>query len=198
MKRVFFLLLLALSVSAAFAGSPIKLISGSVNGMNKQTVTIFMEFDYSDCKIFDEDTEVTFEPDDFYAMKGDDWVRDKGKDIPEAEKSFSETFNEESDNIVAVYKRELATYTIVYKMDLFCYGNPVATMIAGPFTPKNARGFALGTFDVIDNSTNEVVAKLSSDRIYGAIYAATWSIKREYVYDNVAEELAEFFNNQKK
>ena len=197
MKRIVFLLLLVVSVTA-FAGSPIKLISGSVNGMNKKNVTIIMQFDYSNCKIFDEDTEITFEPDDFYAMKGDDWVRDKGKDIPEAERSFSETFNEESDNIVAVYKPELATYTIVYKMDLFCYGNPVATMVAGPFTPQNAKGFACGTFDIIDNSTNEVVATLSSDRIFGSIFAATWSIKREYVYDNVAEELAEFFNKQRK
>ncbi|MCR5312075.1 MAG: hypothetical protein K6E54_00220 [Bacteroidaceae bacterium] len=189
MKRIFSFALLAMVCTLGFAAKHITLESGSVAALNKLGVRIFMEYDYSDFLIYDAETNQVVKEDDFLKKMGGTWVANKGKDIPMAEASFTESFNEESDRITAVMDKSMADYIVVYKLNLFSYGT------FKPAINNNVKGFAAGTFTIIESSSKKVVAKLSTTRIYGSVFASTWAMKKEYVYDNVAEELAEFLND---
>lgn len=194
MKKIMFSVIVALMSVMAFAGSPVSLKSGSAKAVNAKGVKVAVAFDYSECMYFDEDTKKTMTEDAFLEMKGADWVADKGKDTPEAEKSFCETFDKASKT--AKTATEGADFTIVYHPTLFCYGNPVAGMIAGPFAGRDALGWLEGWFEIKDAEGN-VIATLEHERIYGSGFAASWALKREYCYDNVAEELADWLKKAK-
>lgn len=196
MKKIVTLVLFICLTLMAEAGCDVRLKSGSVPSINVRGVTIYMEFDYSADRIFDENTGAIMTEHEFCVMKGDDWVKDEGKDHAEAERSFSEQLNKQHLKVVAVSSREEARYTIVWHIDLFCYGNP-PVLIAAPFYANKVKGFAEGRFDIIDNATGQVVATLSQARTYGSEYGYSWSIQREYIYDNVAKELAKFLKKAK-
>lgn len=192
MKKLVFTIIATLIGVAAFAKSSITLTGGDLKGINLEGKNILIKFDYKKCKIFDEDTKKIMTEKEFCAMKGKDWVRDLGKDHVAAEASFSQAFAHKNKSLNVVTSKKQANYTIVYHITLFCYGNPVSGMIAGSFAGKNAKGFAEGWFEVIDNKSGKTVARLEHKRIYGSNFATSWSQKREFVYISVSKTLAKY------
>lgn len=190
MKR-FLIAFVALFVATlSFAASPIKVESGSLPSLSGKKV--FIEYDYSRMKILDEDSKKTMTIDEFCKLKGEDWVRDMGKDDVDAQDDFKKTLADKASKITFVDDKSSADYILVVKVDTFSYGNPFALRA---FMSKDVMGFFIGSFDIKETNGNKV-AGLSCKKIVGT-GGYNWTMQKCRVYVKVAKELASVLKKAK-
>lgn len=190
MKR-FLIAFVALFVATlSFAASPIKVKSGSLPSLSGKKV--FIEYDYSKMKILDEDSKKTMSIQEFCKLKGEDWVRDMGKDDVDAQDDFKKTLVGKLGKIAFVDDKSAADYILVVNVDTFSYGNPFAF---GAFMSKDVQGFFIGSFDIKDANGNKV-AELSCNKIQGT-GGYNWTMQKCRVYVTVAKALASVLKKAK-
>lgn len=183
MKRILFAIVALVASTLSFAGSPVRVTLGSIPALTGKRV--FVEFDYSKMVVLDEDSKKTMTIQEFCKLKGEDWVRDMGKDDVAAEDDVREVLGKKLNKVNFVNDKSQADYVLVIKTLTFSYGNPFA--LKG-FMPKDVLGFFVGDFTIKDaNGTS--VAEMSCKKVNGP-GGMTWTQQKRRVYIKVAKVLA--------
>lgn len=186
-KLVLMIIALVATVSTMFAGNKVNVVSGNVNAI--QGKNVYVDFDYSKMMILDEDTKKTMTEAQFCQMKGEDWVRDMGKDTQEAEAYFKQQLQKKAKGFNVVSDKADADYVLTCQPTTFSYGNPYAFQA---FMSNDVKGFFVGKFIVADKSGNNV-AKLDCMKVTGK-GGWSWTIQKNKVYIEVANNVAKTLN----
>lgn len=142
-----------------FAGNPVSVKSGTV-AVLKSPSKALLEVDYSATKVGDQTLE------EYLKGRGEDWVRDWPRDKETAISYFKATFNDKSKGMKITSDESVATHKIVIHVKTLDVGN--ATGIFMPFAPADAGGASMiGTVDIIDLQTNNVLCVLYVDEVKG-------------------------------
>jgi len=184
MKKILLTLFALVVVFTASARHDVELKSGSLKSL--QGKSIYIAFDYSKMMIYDEDTQKTMTETEFCQMKGEDWVRDQGKDTEEAEAYFIKTMKEKATTVNIVEDASAADFVVTVIPHIFSYGNPNPLAAFKSILLKTIDGFFTGEIIVTDKDGNDV-AKLYGEKIMGEEPRHSWTIAKNYVYINTAK-----------
>lgn len=193
MKKILlsaFLMLLSLS---SFAGAKdVKLVSGDASVIAVKGMSVRVEFDYSECQIYDMGEKKFFDIDEYMKFKGEDWVRDLPGELRKAEDAFLEEFNDESKKAQVVGSSAEAEYTMVFKLKEFSYGKPVVFF-------RSDIAWGTGVVEIVKTATKETVATFEFVKVDGAVAGgiAAMELRREQCYEHVAEAMAKTLNKIK-
>ena len=182
-KFVFTLIALVASTMSMFAGSKVTFVSGDASSINDKKV--YIEYDYSKMQILDEDSKNTMSELEFCKMKGEDWVRDMGKDTKEAENWFFKTMKKKAKGFTVVDDKSQADVVLTLQPTTFSYGNPYAY---SAFMSNDVKGFFVGQA-YLTTKDNQSVAQLDIAKLCGD-GGLSWTIQKNKVYIKVAEALA--------
>lgn len=193
MKKLIVLAFLMLLCLSSFAGSKdVNLVSGNAKVVAVKGMKVNVEFDYSDCQIYDMSEKRFFDIDEYMKFKGEDWVRDFPNELKKAEVAFLEEFNDESKTSQLVVGAADAEYTIVFKLKEFSYGKTVVMF-------RSDIAWGTGFVEIVNNATKESVATYEFVKVKGSVAGGigAMELRREQCYEHVAEALAESLNKLK-
>ena len=192
MKKYILSLLVLLVSSVAMAKGPhFVLNSGSLPKLDGKRV--FIEYDNSQMIVLDEDSKKEMTIEEFCRMKGDDWVRDMGKDDVDAQSTFEEKLNDKAKFTIAQDKAD-ADYIMVVKPTKFSYGNPLA--FGAGFMSNDVLGFFIGKI-ILKSASGSQVAEIQVNKITGTGITYTWTNQKCEVYKQVAKHLASYLKKGK-
>ena len=162
-KLLLFSLLSTLSVAKLFAGeNPVSVKSGDISVLKTQSQAL-LEIDYSAAIV----GEMTLE--EYLQKRGDDWVRDWPKDKERGAYEFVKRFNKKSKGMKLITDATDVTHKFVIRVadiDLGFGGG--AALSAFTFAPAKTGGVTMiGTIEIIDLKTNEIVCVLDVDKVKG-------------------------------
>jgi len=142
-----------------FAGNPVSVKSGK-SSVLKESSKALLEIDYSTTKVGTQTL------DEYLKNRGDDFVRDWPRDKEVTATYFREHFNKKSKGLQVTTDAPAAFYKIVIHVNNLDMGNGGSAFV--PFASAKAGGvIMIGTVDIIDLKTNEVVCSLSVDEVKG-------------------------------
>lgn len=190
MKKILFTVVALFACVFAFAGSPVKVVSGALPSLEGKKIAIV--HDYSKMMILDEDSKKTMTIDAFCEMKGEDWVRDKGKDNVDAEGDFAEVIADKASKITFVTDKSNADYVLIVQPTTFGYGNPFAFKA---FLPKDVNGFFEGNF-ILKTADGSAVAEMNCEKTIGP-GGYNWTHQKCNVYKTIAKQLASVLKKAK-
>ena len=185
MKKYLLALLTLMVSTVMMAGSPFTVKSGNVPAMKDSKV--YVEYDLSKMVVLDEDSKKEMSMHDFCKLKGDDWVRDEGKDDVDAQSTFTEKLGKKAKFDV-VSDKSTADYTIVVQPTKFSYGNPFAF---GAFMSNDVKGFMIANI-IIKDKSGATVAELAMKKVNPSGQGYNWTHQKCQVYEKAAKELASY------
>lgn len=147
MKKISIILIALFACTVAFAGNPIKLITGKKEAKNlmKLNVTMCVNYDWSNAK-YDTDKELK-----------DQWGVDYDYIINDCEKSFINGFNENSNGPVFTASDENAQYSLLLKI------TNVDSYFSVMSIPARYEAKMWGHLTIVSNSTGSVVLEAEID-----------------------------------
>ena len=155
-------LLCAVSV---FAANTVSVASGKSAALRESSKAL-LEVDYSA-------TTIDGQPLDEYLQKrGEDYVKNWPKDTEYAAKYFTDRFNKKNKGLKIVSDESDASCKIVIHVQKLDMGNSGSMFI--PYASAKAGGVIMvGTVDIVDIKSNEVVCTLAADQIKGGAHVST-------------------------
>ena len=189
-RRIIYLFLALVVCNIAYAGSKdIKLSSGNAKPIAIKDMKVRVEFDYSECQIYDMSEKKFFDMDEYMRFRGEDWVRDFPNELKKAEDAFVEEYNDESKTSVLVDSSCSSEYTVVFRLKEFSYGKNVIMF-------RSDLAWGTGLVELIKTDTREVIATYNFVKVQGKVMGGIGALelRRESCYEHVAEALAESIN----
>jgi hypothetical protein len=156
-KSLLISLLCLFGTVTLFAGNPITVKSGSISAL-KSPVKALFEVDWSATKVGDQTLDT------YLQGRGPDWVRDWPRDKETAASYFKTRFNKKSKGMKITSDASVATHKMLIRVKNLDVGNPVSAFF-GP--PKAGGVIMIGTIDIIDLATNQVLCVLYVDEVKG-------------------------------
>lgn len=183
---------LVLGASPMYADGDFALKSGSPEAVCQKGIQMNVEFDYSDCTIYDKDEEKYFTVEDYMEFKGEEWKRDLPGELKKAEDAFSEEFNSDAKRCTINPIAKNAEFTVIFHLKEFCYGKKVVWV-----SSQNAWGS--GEVSIKNNTTGEVIVTYTFSKVDGSVPMGTgmMELRRESCYEHVAEALVKRINKFK-
>jgi hypothetical protein len=152
-------LLCLISATTLFAGNPVTVKSGSISVL-KNPGKALLEVDWSATRVGDQTLDA------YLKGRGEDWVRDWPRDKETAASYFKSRFNKKSKGMKVTSDVSVATHKIVIHVKSMDVGNAFGTFM--PFANAKAGGVSIiGTIDVVDMTTNQVLCVLYVDEVKG-------------------------------
>lgn len=172
-------------------GGDYMLRSGDPKVVCVKGLVMGLEFDYSECLIWDMKEDKFFSIEDYVKFRGEDWQRDLPEELRKAEEAFVEKFNDKSDYALVSPQATSADYTMVFKLNEFSYGRNV-------IWSSNQAGWATGEV-IIRNKAGEKVAVYMFTKALGdcGAGAGMFEARRQNSYEEVAKNIAKRLNKLK-
>ena len=144
-----------------------------------------LEFDYSATKIYSIEKEGTQTLEEYLQSN-------EVKDWQEAQESaawlFKERFNKKNKGMELTEKESEASYKIIIRVDSLDMGFAGGMFI--PFGGSTGGALIIGTIDIIDIKTNEVVCSIYIDKVKGASPVSTYAVRLGLTYAELARRIS--------
>jgi len=149
---------------SAFAANTVSVASGK-SAVLKESSKALLEVDYSATTI--ENLPL----DEYLQKRGEDYVKNWPKDTDYAAKYFIDRFNKKNKGLKIVSNQSEASYKIVIHVQELDMGNSGSMFI--PYASAKAGGIIMiGTVDIVDIKSNEVVCTLAVDQVKGGAHVS--------------------------
>ena len=165
-KPMLCILLCLFYVVALFAAKPVTVQSGDISVIKKTSIAQ-LEFNFSDTKVGNETL------DEYKARRGKVFIREWKAIVASTKISLPKFFNSTNKKGMQLTTEAVdASYKFVINVNDFNTGDSFSGTIAGWVNPFHISGKAggalmIGTIDIIDLKTNNVVCRLNINGIKG-------------------------------
>jgi hypothetical protein len=189
MKRLIsFFAFSLLGFTCMFAGSPLKIMSGTPAVLNNAGDVAF-SIDYSNATI--EGKTVA----EYLKDRGDTYTADWPADNIKLYNSFVGIFNRKNDLKIKLVDEKAATkYKMIWHINALDMGNTAASFLS--LSMKGGGAIMSGTLNVYDTTTHQSVASIAIGDIKG-ITSHQESMRRMMVAISAGKAVAKFFNSNK-